>query len=147
MKANDKQRRSSGYLAQLMKPGAEESFFRNDMLALKGTVFGTSRRKGAHTEEDKQKYIEAWSQPNSILNGINYYRANMRTVSKIIGNIEVPTLVIHGMKDNFIRPITLEGLSDYVKNLKIVKAEKASHWVMHDAPDLVCSSIREFVNS
>lgn len=146
MQTDDKQRRSGGYLTQLMKPGAEESFFRNDMLALKGIVFGTSRRKGAHTEEDKQKYIEAWSQPNSILNGINYYRANKR-ISKIIGNIEVPTLVIHGMKDNFIRPITLEGLSDYVKDLKIVKAERASHWVMNDAPELVCSSIREFVNS
>ena len=146
MKTDGKQRRSGGYLAQLMKPGIEESFFRNDMLALKGMVFGTARRKGAFTEEDKQKYIEAWSQPNAILNGINYYRANKR-ISKIIGNIEVPTLVIHGMKDNFIRPIILEGLSDYVKNLKIVKAEGASHWVMHDAPELVVSSIREFVNS
>ncbi|MBY9003188.1 MAG: alpha/beta hydrolase [Candidatus Lokiarchaeota archaeon] len=145
MKTDDKQRRSGGYLAQLMKPGAEESFFRNDMLALKGSVFGTSRRKNAFTEEDKQKYIESWSQPNSILNGINYYRAN-KYVSKQIGSIEVPTLVIHGMKDNFIRPITLEGLSDYVKDLKIVKAEKSSHWVMHDAPEIVCSSIREFIN-
>jgi len=145
MKTDDKQRRSGGYLAQLMKPGAEESFFRNDMLALKGTVFGTARKKGAYSEEDKQKYIEAWSQPNAILNGINYYRAN-RYVSKEIGNIEVPTLVIHGMKDNFIRPSTLEGLSDYIKDLKIVKAEKASHWVMHDAPELVSSSIRKFVN-
>jgi pimeloyl-ACP methyl ester carboxylesterase len=146
MKTDDKQRRSGGYLAQLMKPGAEESFFRNDMLALKATVFGTARRKGAHSEEDKQKYIEAWSQPNAILNGINYYRAN-KYVSKEIGNIEVPTLVIHGMKDNFIRPSTLEGLSDYIKDLKIVKAENASHWVMHDAPELVSSSIREFVSS
>ena len=146
MKTDEKQRRSGGYLAQLMKLGAEESFFRNDMMALKASVFGTSRKKDAFTEEDKQKYIESWSQPNSILNGINYYRANKR-VSYIIGNIEVPTLVIHGMKDNFIRPSTLEGLSEYVKNLKIVKAEKASHWVMHDAPDLVSSSIREFVNS
>ena len=146
MKTDDKQRRSGGYLSQLMKPGAEESFFRNDMLALKATVFGTARRKGAHSEEDKQKYIEAWSQPNAILNGINYYRAN-KYVSKEIGNIEVPTLVIHGMKDNFIRPSTLEGLSDYIKDLKIVKAENASHWVMHDAPELVSSSIREFVSS
>ena len=145
MKTDDKQRRSGGYLAQLMKPGAEESFFRNDMLALKATVFGTARKKGAYSEEDKQKYIEAWSQPNAILNGINYYRAN-RYVSKEIGNIEVPTLVIHGMKDNFIRPSTLEGLSDYIKDLKIIKAENASHWVMYDAPELISSSIREFVN-
>ena len=146
MKSDDKQRRSGGYLTQLMKPGVEETLFRNNMFFLKGIVFGTARRKGAYSEEDKQKYIEAWSQPNSILNGINYYRAN-KYVSKLIGNIEVPTLVIHGMKDNFIRPITLEGLSDYVKDLKIVKVENASHWVMHDAPELVSSSIREFINT
>ena len=59
MKTDEKQRRSGGYLAQLMKPGAEESFFRNDMMALKASVFGTSRKKDAFTEEDKQKVLDS----------------------------------------------------------------------------------------
>lgn len=144
IKSNAKQRRSSGYIFQLLKPGGEQALLKNNMMGLKAAVFGTTRRKNAFTEEDKQKYIEAWSQPDSILCGVNYYRANVN-IESISGIIEVPTLVIHGMKDNFVRPTILEGLSKYVKDLTIIKAEKSSHWVMHDEPEIVISSIKEFV--
>ncbi len=141
---NAKQRRSSGYIFQLLKPGGEQSLLKNDMMGLKAGVFGTTRKKNAFTEEDKRKYIELWSQPKSILCGVNYYRAN-RNIEQSSGIIDVPTLVIHGMKDNFVRPTVLEGLSEYVKNLKVVRAENSSHWVMHDDPELVNSSIKEFI--
>lgn len=143
---NAKQRRSSGYMFELLKPGGEQSLLKNDMMGLKASVFGTARKKGAFTEEDKRLYIESWSRPNSILCGVNYYRANTG-IQKSTGFIEVPTLVMHGMKDNFVRPVVLEGLEEHVKNLKIVKLERASHWVMHDAPELVCSNIKEFVKN
>ena len=144
IQTNAKQRRSSGYIFQLLKPGGEQSLLKNDMMGLKAAVFGTTRNKNAFTEEDKQKYIEAWSRPNSILCGVNYYRAS-RYTKEPAGIIEVPTLVIHGMKDNFIRPVILEGLDEYVEDLTIVKADNASHWVMHDEPALVNSSIKEFL--
>jgi pimeloyl-ACP methyl ester carboxylesterase len=146
IKKNPKQRRSSGYMRVLLKPGGEQSLFKNDMMGPKAAVFGTARKKGAFTEEDKQLYIESWSQPNSLLCAVNYYRAN-RNITQSVGFIEVPTLVIHGMKDNFVRPLVLEGLPELVKDLKIVKVEHSSHWVMHDAPELVCSNIKEFVKS
>ena len=116
------------------------------MMGLKAAVFGTAKKKNAFTEEDKQKYIESWSQTDSILCGVNYYRAN-RTIEQSSGIIDVPTLVIHGMKDNFVRPIVLEGLPEFVKNLQVVKAEKSSHWIMHDEPELVASSIKDFINN
>ena len=67
-------------------------------------------------------------------------------IEQSCGIIDVPTLVIHGMKDIFVRPMVLEALPEYVKNLKIIKAENSSHWVMHDDPDLVISSIKEFLS-
>ena len=142
---NAKQRRSSGYIFQLLKPGGEQSLLKNDMMGLKAAVFGTTKKKNAFTEEDKQKYIEVWSKPNSILCGVNYYRANRR-IEQSAGIIDVPTLVIHGMKDIFVRSIVLEALPEYVKNLKIVKAENSSHWVNHDDPELVISSIKDFLS-
>lgn len=144
IEGNAKQRRSSGYIFQLLKPGGEQGLLKNEMMGLKASVFGTSRRKDAYSEEDKQKYIEAWSQPDAILCGVNYYRAN-RNVEDYAGVIKVPTLVIHGMKDNFVRPTVLDGLSEYVEDLTIVKAEMSSHWVMHDEPETVISSIKEFM--
>ena len=130
---------------QLLKPGGEQGLIKNDMMGLKAAIFGTTRKKRAFTEEDKKLYIKAWSQPNAILCAVNYYRAN-RKMTEVAGFIEVPTLVIHGMKDNFVRPLVLEGLDEFVKDLEIVKVERASHWVMHDAPEIVCSSIKEFIN-
>jgi pimeloyl-ACP methyl ester carboxylesterase len=144
IQGNKTQRRSSGYIFQLLKPGGEQSLLKNDMMGLKASVFGTARRRNAFTKEDQEKYIEAWSKPNAVLCGVNYYRANTN-LQEACGVIEVPTLVIHGMKDGFVRATVLEGLSDYVPDLKIVKAEKSSHWVMHDAPELVNTSIKEFI--
>jgi pimeloyl-ACP methyl ester carboxylesterase len=57
----------------------------------------------------------------------------------------VPTLVIFGMKDTYIKPLVLENLSEYVSDLTIVKSEEASHWVMHDDPETVISSIDQFL--
>jgi hypothetical protein len=48
------------------------------------------------------------------------------------------------MKDIAVLPSVLEGLSVYVDDLKIVRAEESSHWVMHDQPELVISSFKEF---
>ena len=50
------------------------------------------------------------------------------------------------MKDIALTPKILNGLEDYVKDLKIVKIENASHWVMVDSPEIVNSNIRNFVN-
>jgi len=72
-----------------------------------------------------------------------YYRANL-SFSDWTGKITVPTLVIHGMKDVAVLSSVLDGLLDYVTDLKIVRAENSSHWVMHDEPELIISSFKEF---
>lgn len=139
-----KQRKSSGYMFQMLKPGGEQGFMRNDFQLLKFAVFGAVRNKQAFSEFDKKKYVEAWSQPGAILGGVNYYRANTK-FERLTGHVEVPTLVFHGMKDTFIRAGVLEGLDEYVEDLKIIKIENASHWVMHDAPDELIPAIKEFI--
>ena len=58
--------------------------------------------------------------------------------------IDIPTLVIHGMKDTAILPVVLNGLKDYVKELQIVRDEKSGHTVMSDNPQLVINEFRAF---
>ena len=100
------------------------------------------KNKSNFTEYDKEQYLSAWTQ-QAILGGVNYYRANT-SFKDWSGKIIVPTLVIHGMKDVAVLSSVLEGLPDYVDNLKIIRAENSSHWVMHDQPELVISSFKEF---
>ena len=142
------QQKASSYILEFIKPNSAKKLMDNDFQFLKIVVFGMVKKKNAISEFDKEKYIEAWSQPGAINAGLNYYRATFESLSKTddwTGIINVPTLVIHGMKDIALTPKILEGLSDYVKDLKIVRVENASHWVMVDEPELVISNIKEFL--
>ncbi len=146
LESSKKQRKASGYMTGFQKPGAENLLLANDCQALRVAVFNGGKNKDVLSEFDKEKYLEAWKQPGAIKAGLNYYRA-MRLDEESTGIISVPTLVIWGMRDPYLRPILLEGLEDYVKDLKVTRVEEATHWVMHDEPDVVSSSIREFVKS
>ena len=142
------QQKASSYILEFIKPNSEKKLMDNDFQFLKMVVFGMVKKKNAISEFDKEKYIESWSQPGAINAGLNYYRATFESLFKTddwTGIINVPTLVIHGMKDIALTPKILEGLSDYVKDLKIVRVENASHWVMVDEPELVISNIKEFL--
>lgn len=142
------QRKASGYIFKFIQPDSEKALIENEFQFLKLVVFGMPIKKNALSEFDKKKYIEAWSQSGAINAGLNYYRASVEDSfgdEEWTGIINVPTLVIHGMKDIALTPKILEGLSDYVKDLKIIRSENASHWVMVDDPELINSSIKVFL--
>ena len=144
LRKDKEQQEASSYIFEFLKPQAEKKLYEDDYRRLKKAVFEDMFSKTNFTEFDKEKYIEAWSQPGAILGGVNYYRANT-SFDEWTGIIELPTLVIWGMKDVALLPQQLEGLSGYVKNLKIVRSENSSHWITHDDPDLIISSIKEFI--
>jgi pimeloyl-ACP methyl ester carboxylesterase len=136
------QQKASFYIFEFLKPDGEQLAIRNDFKWLKWAVF-SGKKEATFSEQDKEKYIKAWSQPNAILSGVNYYRANT-SFKNWTGIITVPTLVIHGMKDVAVLPSVLDGLEHYVKNIEIIRAEHSSHWVMYDEPELVISQFKRF---
>jgi pimeloyl-ACP methyl ester carboxylesterase len=141
IRTDKEQQKASNYMLEFLKPNSEKLIIENDYEALKKAVFTKS-----FTDFDKEKYIEAWSQPGAIVGGVNYYRA-IASFNEWAGIIETPTLVLWGMNDIALRPQLLDGLSDYVKDLRIERNEESSHWITHDAPEFVSSKIREFIQS
>ncbi len=137
------QKKASAYILDFIKPGYEDVILADDCQMLKKTVFYGTNNKDVFSDLDKSKYMEAWKQPGAINAGLNYYRA-MTANRDTVGIISVPTLVLHGMKDRYLRPVLLEILPKLIEDLKIIKIEDSTHWVMQDAPDVVISSIREF---
>jgi pimeloyl-ACP methyl ester carboxylesterase len=144
LRTNKAQQKASYYIFEFLKTNGEKWLYNDDFKWLKWAVFEGVIDKKNFTEFDKKLYIDAWSQPGAILGGVNYYRAN-RNYDDFTGFIEVPTLVIHGMKDVAILPDVLDDLNQYVKNVSIVKSENSSHWVMHDDPNLVITQIKNFI--
>jgi pimeloyl-ACP methyl ester carboxylesterase len=144
LRTNKAQQKASFYIFQFLKPRGEQFLFENDFKWLKIALFGSLVNKKALDEFDKEQYINAWSQPNAIISGVNYYKANP-SFDDFTGIIKVPTLVFHGMKDTALLPVILEGLEKYVKDLIIQKIPKSSHWVMHEEPQLISTKIIEFL--
>ena len=124
-------------------------------------------KKGHYSEDDRQRWIDAWSQPGSTTAGLNYYRANHRnapfndthpastiphswSAKEVTAGaksviIRVPTLVIWGMKDTAILVGHLSGLDKWVPNLSVRLYPDSDHWVMIDKYKEVAQDIRKFV--
>jgi pimeloyl-ACP methyl ester carboxylesterase len=153
------QQKASQYMLMFRSDGAEKMLSANDYAGLVNAVLGAGLKSGAFTEQDKQEYIKAWSQPGALTGGLNYYRANhvgppAGKDAPSTGNfavdptklaVKVPTLVIWGEKDTALLTQNLDGLDQFVPELTIKRIPDGSHWVIHEKPAEVNSDIRDFI--
>lgn len=135
LKFDEAQKKASYYIFNFLKPDGEKVLIANDFKLLRAGFKGQD-------QETEDKYVKAWSN-GTITCGVNYYRANLE-YENWSGIIKVPTLVIHGMKDNAILPGVLEGLDKYVKDLKIIRLETLGHSPMKEDPHLLANIFLEF---
>jgi pimeloyl-ACP methyl ester carboxylesterase len=157
---NPAQQKASRYMLMFRTPEAEGILSENNYAGLMAILsqFGSMWEM---TEEDRLRYIEAWSRPGALTGGLNYYRASplypptsKNDEEKIKGimnlphemmEVKVPTLVIWGEQDQALLTGNLEGLGEYVGDLTIRRIPDGSHWVIHEQPELVNSLIRDFL--
>jgi pimeloyl-ACP methyl ester carboxylesterase len=59
--------------------------------------------------------------------------------------VRVPTLVIWGERDHALLPGLLDGLEQYVPDLRIERIAEGTHWVVHEYPERVNTLIRGFI--
>jgi pimeloyl-ACP methyl ester carboxylesterase len=102
-----------------------------------------------YTDEEIERYVEAWSQPGAATGMINYYRASVRQSPKQaeaqLRAISAPTLVIWGEDDQYLGPDLAEPDRDDVPNLdRVERLAGASHWVHHDEAERVNQLLSDF---
>jgi pimeloyl-ACP methyl ester carboxylesterase len=108
--------------------------------------------------EERAKYLDEWSQPGAITAMFNWYRASptdvpaMDTViettdflQKPFPQLDVPTLIVWGMKDPALLPCQLEGIEDHVPHVTIVRIANAGHFSPWEAPDAVIAAMRDWL--
>lgn len=135
-----KQLRKSWYMFFFQIPKLPEHLIaRDDFSFAKRSLRADS--KGAFSDEDLERYVEAWSQPGALTGMINYYRATMRRSPKktmsSMRPIEAKTLVIWGMRDRHIGSELAEPPKEWVPDVRVERIEEATHWVQHDASERV----------
>ncbi len=142
---------SSWYMIFFQLPGIPEFYLRSsDFTPLARALKTTTAEKGSFSDEDVEKYKEAWSRDGALTASINYYRANiMRRIfsaSDTPSKIKMPTLFIYGEKDHAVMPKTVENVEDAVEgDYSELRIPEAAHWVQVEASEKVSRALVEFL--
>lgn len=152
------QRAASQYITAFRTPGFEQAVEAMGYEAFFRKTFAKHVDLAAIADKEKQQYIADWSQPGAMTAMLNWYRGSKLVVPppgitlplpdwllKVFPKLEVPTLVIWGMKDTALLPIQLEGLDELVEDLRIARLPGAGHFAPWEAPDEVAAAIEPFL--
>lgn len=158
LRNNSEQQRASAYMNLFRSAKAERVLAEDNYARLtRMTLDAWSANGGAASEQDRDAYIKAWSQPGALTGGLNYYRASPLHPPENPGDrlppeldptafhVRVPALVIWGELDEALLTGNLDGLGQLVDDLRIERISDGSHWVIHEQPDRVNALMRSFV--
>lgn len=150
------QRAASQYIRLFRNPGLEAQL---ETMGL-GTFFDTTFARHADPAllaPERDAYLDQWGQPGAMTAMLNWYRASAIVVPGMDETLErpafldgpfpplqMPVLVIWGMRDKALLPVQLEGLDQLVPDLKVVKAD-AGHFVPWENPGAVNAAIRDWL--
>ena len=152
------QRAASQYINWFRMPGAEKAIEAMGSDAFFEKTFSGHTDLSNIPEAERRQYLADWSQPGGMLPMLNWYKASKIVVPppgatvplpdfvlRAFPKIDVPTLVIWGMKDSALLPVQLEGLDQLVDDLRIVRLPEAGHFVPWEAGEQVASALRDFL--
>lgn len=155
--ANDPaQRAASAYMNWLRAPGSEQELAKDNYARLEGLLNGMGQSPTPwFTDEVRARYHACWSR--GLTGGVNYYRASplhpreadAGTLNLQLNpsdfRVRVPTRVIWGESDIALPKSLLNGLEDFVDDLKVERIPEGSHWVIHEQPQRINRLIRGFL--
>ena len=153
---NAAQQQASAYMNFFCRDDAAELLAQNDFARLWPSF---TRMGGAWlTESVKEQYRAVWRQ--GLQGGLNYYRASplrpptaddpgalkVQFAPEFV-TVRVPTRVVWGMEDTALPPALLDGLEEFVPDLHITRVAGATHWIVHERPQLVVQEIESVLNA
>ena len=141
------QLRRSWYIFFFQLPWLPEAGMRaNDWRGASRAMRGSGKIH-TFTNEDIEKYKEAWSQPGAMTAMLNWYRAAARYPGQIPKEmrIRVPTLMMWGMKDFALSHRMARPSMDYCDEGRLLFFPEATHWVQRDAAEEVNHYLVDFI--
>jgi pimeloyl-ACP methyl ester carboxylesterase len=155
LQSSEQQRAASAYMNFLVRPDAEQ-LLREDGYRRLLAFFTHWGPAPWLTEEVKARYRAIWDA--SLTGGLNYYRASpLRpardgdpaaaaiTLPREMLTVDIPTLVLWGMQDAALLPELVDGLDEYIPQLTLEKVPDASHWIIHEQPQLIAERLGTFL--
>ncbi|AKJ31211.1 alpha/beta fold hydrolase [Caldimonas brevitalea] len=154
LQRNPAQQESSAYMNFLCRPDAETLLAADDYAKLWPFFANMGVVQDWLTDAVKAQYRAVWDA--GLTGPLNYYRASPlrppteadRAALKIEFQpeqvtVRVPTLVLWGENDVALPVGLLDGLEAYVPQMTLRRVPGASHWIVHEEPELVSAALRE----
>lgn len=117
------------------------------------------KRSEAMEEAERDALLQDWSNPDTAIAMLNWYRGSPITVPPMdapfalpegytdapLPPLAIPTLVIWAMDDMALPPCNLTGMDKLVTNLTIAQVHDCGHFVPWEAPDKVNAALDAFL--
>ena len=129
---------ASNYIRQIRTPKLPEFFLaRNDYEVLGKHAWSS------HSEEEKNAYLNLFSQKHALTCALNWYRANYELFvgSTDLGKVSVPSLFIWGNNDPALKRYGAEATEDFVSAYYRFVELDAAHWLVQEKYDEVYDEI------
>jgi pimeloyl-ACP methyl ester carboxylesterase len=138
------QLRRSWYIGFFQVPQLPEKLLSWQRARLLARVLRSSSEPGTFSDTDLVAYRAAWNQPNAVRSMVNWYRAALRVPAGRRPSIRVtvPTLLIWGVYDQFLKREMAQASIDLCDNGRVVFLP-TTHWVQHEQPERVGELIME----
>jgi len=129
----------SWYIGFFQLPVLPEVLARLGNWAVMSWSLRTSSQPGTFSEADLNEYRTAWSQPGAFRAMVNWYRAVLQRppTRDVMIRIAVPTLLIWGVRDRFLKRDMAQPSIDLCDNGRLLFFETATHWVQHEEAERV----------
>ena len=132
------------------RPIPEAALRARHFLVLRRVLRTDPANPNAFTEEDIERYVEAWSRCGDFSGPVNYYRAlrylKLRGLKERLRPIDIPTLVIWGDQDRYLGRALAEPPRAHVPRARVERLPRASHWVHLDEPERVNALLLSFLH-
>lgn len=155
---DEAQRAASQYITAFRTPGFEKAAEAMGWERLFDKSFSGHVDLAIIPLAERAQYVAEWSEPGGFAAMLNWYRASQLVVPPpglevpipdwvlaAFPKVEVPTLVIWGMRDKALLPVQLEGLDALVDDLSIARIPDAGHFVPWEKPEAVAAALRPFL--
>ena len=152
------QRAASQYINAFRIPGFERSIETMGYNKFFAKSFTTHVELAAIPAEERARYVGDWSRPGAMTAMFNWYRASQMVVPapgevadmpawvlRGVPKIQVPVLVVWGMKDRALLPLQLDGLDEQCTDLTIVRLPDTGHFAPWEAPESVAQALAPFL--
>jgi pimeloyl-ACP methyl ester carboxylesterase len=158
---NEAQFQASDYIRKIQsKEWTFDHYSKNNFEDLRKTLFlnPIGEASDFFDCEMQEQYLSVWRNKEGFDASLKYYLA-MTIPNKALfaGDVasspfflgyhidKTPTLVLWGSKDIYLLEGVNRGLDKFVKNLTLVEFPENSHWIVHEAPDLISDQIAKFI--